>query len=399
MDDHKVIQTGWSRLPSSAPDALLGLIAQFRADPRPHRIDLGVGVYKDESGHTPVFDAVKAAEQRLIETQTSKSYLGAEGDTVFVERLIPVIFGANSDRQRLTGLQTPGGTGALRLGADLLRLSRQGPARIHVGVPGWVNHTPLFQAAGLEIVEHSYVSSTGTLAFDRVLAALHQARRGDAVLIQASGHNPTGLDFSPAQWRQLADTLSHNGLIPFLDMAYQGLSQGLDADAQGARLIFDACPDALLAYSCDKNFGLYRDRVGALFVQSARRSDLPAIAATLTGLARVSWSMPPDHGAAVVRLILDTPALTAQWQAELTQMRERINGLREVLAEAHPFLRIVAHQSGMFSFLPLTPAQIATLREDFAIYMAGSGRISLCGLNAGNMAHFVSAIASVTARE
>jgi aromatic-amino-acid transaminase len=399
MNAHTQIQSrtgGWDMLPAQTADPLLALIGQFRADRRSEKIDLGVGVYKDDRGETPVFAAVKAAELILQQKQDTKAYLGAEGDLDFVDKLFPLVFGGAIDPGLFVGLQTPGGTGALRLGAELLRRAQSEESRIFLGMPAWANHVPTLKDAGLTIKEYAYldVNSRG-VDFDALMTILSEANRGDALLLQGNGHNPTSHDLSEAQWLELAGLLTARGIIPFLDMAYHGLGDGLDADAQGARIISDLCPDVIVAYSCDKNFGLYRDRVGALFVKSQRPEQLPGVMLSLMAIARTSWSMPPDHGAAVVRLILEDPELTTLWKAELETMKDRIQSLRANLSMRHPLLACIASQKGMFSFLPLSKPQIVALREDFGIYMAGSGRISLTGLNARNVDWFVKAIESV----
>jgi aromatic-amino-acid transaminase len=402
MNAHNQIERsagGWDTLPGQAADPLLAMIGQFNADRRPQKIDLGVGVYKDDKGETPVLAAVKAAELRLQQNQVTKAYLGAEGDLGFIEKLFPLAFGLAIDPGQFVGLQTPGGTGALRLGAELLGRVQTKESRIFLGNPAWANHVPTLQGAGLTVQEYAYLDSHAQgVDFDALLKILDEANRGDALLLQGNGHNPTGHDLSEAQWRQLAFVLKAREIIPFIDMAYHGLSDGLEADAQGVRIVADLCPDVIVAYSCDKNFGLYRDRVGALFVKSRKPEQLPGIMLCLTAIARTSWSMPPDHGAAVVRLILEDPALTAQWKAELETMKDRIQSLRASLSMRHPLLACTTSQKGLFAFLPLTKSQINALRDDFAIYMAGSGRISLTGLNAGNTDWFVRGIESVATR-
>ncbi len=362
-------------------DALLALIGLHRDDPRPGKIDIGVGVYRDASGATPVLRAVKAAERRLVAEQPTKAYLGPEGDVRFVALLAPILFGPGlAASPRLTGVQTPGGTGALRLGAELLARAAPG-ARVWMGSPTWPNHAPIFAEAGLRVEDHRYFDpATSDLDFDGMMLALGHAAAGDVVLLHGCCHNPTGTGFSRDQWRALADLLADRGLVPFVDIAYQGLGDGLDGDAAGLRLLLDTVGEALVAYSCDKNFGLYRERTGALWAMGAAAASMPAIRDNLLVLARGLWSMPPDHGAAVVRVILEDPTLAADWRIELDGMRRRIATLRRSLAAAHPRLRPIARQRGMFAMLPLSPAEVATLRERNAIYMAADGRINVAGL-------------------
>ncbi len=375
------------------PDALLALIGLHRDDPRAGKIDVGVGVYRDASGATPVPRAVKAAERRLVAEQSTKTYLGAEGDARFVALLEPILFGPNlATSPRLTGVQTPGGTGALRLGADLLARAAPG-ARVWMGSPTWPNHAPIFAAAGLRVEDHRYFDpATSDLDFDGMMRALRQAAAGDVVLLHGCCHNPTGTGFSRDQWRALADLLAGRGLVPFVDLAYQGLGDGLDQDAAGLRLLLDTVGEALVAYSCDKNFGLYRERVGALWVMGAAAASMPAIRDTLLVLARSLWSMPPDHGAAIVRVILENPTLAADWRRELDDMRQRIGTLRRSLAASHPRLEPIGRQRGLFAMLPIGRQAVATLREGSGIYMAGSGRINVAGLRGETIAPFVAAL-------
>ena len=375
------------------PDALLALIARHRDDPRPDKIDVGVGIYRDASGATPVLSAVKSAERRLVEAQATKAYLGPEGDARFVALLEPVLFGPSvAGSPRLTGVQTPGGTGALRLGAELL--ARAGPEiRVWMGSPTWPNHAPIFAEAGLRVEDHAFFDAAHSdLDFDGMMDALGHAAPGDVILLHGCCHNPTGTGFSLDQWRALADLLVARGLVPFVDLAYQGLGDGLDEDAAGLRLLLDTVGEALVAYSCDKNFGLYRERVGALWVMGATPAGVPAIRDNLLSLARSLWSMPPDHGAAVVRVILDDPALGADWRIELDGMRQRINALRRVLAAGHPRLAPIGRQRGLFALLPLGIPAVAELRERRGIYMAGAGRINVAGLRDETIAPFIASI-------
>jgi aromatic-amino-acid transaminase len=371
------------------PDALLALITMHRADPRPDKIDVGVGVYRDEEGLTPVMRAVKRAEARLLSDQQSKSYLGAEGDIRFAELLMELAFGEARRDTRCFGLQTPGGTGALRLGAQLLACAAPA-SRVWMSRPTWPNHAPIFAEAGLEALVHPYFDpESGGIAFEAMLDALRQSRQGDVILLHGCCHNPTGTQFTTEQWASLASLCIGRGLIPFVDIAYQGLGDGLDADGAGMRLLLEAVPTALVAYSCDKNFALYRDRVGALVVQAATK-ELGALArANALALARSLWSMPPDHGAAVVRTILDENELRISWSDELDDMRNRLNRMRADLAATHPALAPIASQRGLFSLLPIEAGAVAAMRESHGIYMPADGRINLAGLNETNLSRFV----------
>ena len=380
-------------LAAQPADALLGIIAAHRADPRTDKIDLGVGVFRDEQGRTPVMRAVKAAERHLLQTQATKSYLGAEGDQDYTDALARIVLGkALAGSDRLTGVQTPGGTGALRLGAELIAKAHP-QATVWVGRPTWPNHAPLFRSAGLKIAEtRFYDPSSGSIDMDGMMADLADARPGDIVLLHGCCHNPTGANFSPDQWRAIADLCVANGLVPFVDLAYQGLGDGLEPDALATRALMEAVPQALLAYSCDKNFGLYRERVGALWLHARTPATVALARSNMLSIARSLWSMPPDWGAAIVRTILQSPELAADWKIELDAMRLRINSLRDALAAASPALAPVGRQRGMFALLPIDGAAVNRLREDNGIYMAGNGRISIAGLTIGHIAPFASAL-------
>jgi aromatic-amino-acid transaminase len=382
----------FEKLPAQQPDSLLALIGLCRADPRPTKIDVGVGVYRDAAGATPILRSVKAAERILLESQETKAYLGSDGDTRFTDLIRTIVFGAAlAADERIIGIQTPGGCGALRLGAELLKAA--GAERIFVGQPTWPNHGPLLGCAGLETIEHPYYDrDTRTVRFDALIAALQDSRPGDIVLLHGCCHNPTGADLGLDQWDELSRLMAARGLIPFIDLAYQGLGNGLEEDAAGTRLAVERCEQALVAQSCDKNFGLYRDRVGALFVKAPDAAIAKVAYANLLSLARTNWSMPPDHGAAVVRIILDTPDLRADWNAELKSMLARIRSLRARLAAFDPRLAYIDAQNGMFSMLPLSPQQVLELREEQGFYMAGSGRINIVGLSDDNVDRFAAAV-------
>jgi aromatic-amino-acid transaminase len=381
-------------LAAQPADALLALIALHRDDPRPHKLDLGVGVYRDETGATPIMKAVTRAEEILLATRTTKSYLGPEGDLAYVDLLKPIVFGRDLG-PRLTGIQTPGGTGALRLAADLIATARPG-ARLLVGTPTWPNHAPILKEARLTIVAHPFFDvATQTLDFAALKAAVAAAREGDVVLLHGCCHNPAGADLTPAQWDEIADLIAARGVLPLVDLAYQGLGQGLDADAYGARRLVETLPEVLVAYSCDKNFGLYRERVGALYALCRDGAAAKALISNMAYFGRVAWSMPPDHGAAIVRTVLESPELTAMWREELDRMGDRIRAVRAALARADQRLAFLAREQGMFSTLPLSKEQITRLREEHAVYMAGSGRINIAGLQVADVPTFVAALAAV----
>lgn len=362
------------------PDPLLSLTRAFRNDPRPGKIDLGVGVYRDADGVSPVFRAVKAAEHALVAAQDTKAYVGPEGDFGFLACLQPIIFGSGRAADDLFAVQTPGGTGALRLAAELACASRPG-ARVWLGAPSWPIHGQIFARAGLTVATYRHFDpATQRLDFEALMDALRRAEAGDLFLLHGSCHNPSGADLSAEQWRTVARAMAEAGVVPLLDFAYHGLGGGLEEDALGVRAVFEAVDDALLAYSCDKNFGLYRERTGALFVRARRHAE--AVRTNILAIARCAWSMPPDHGAAVVRIILESPELTQLWRDELDGMRRRLREVRASLAAAHPRLAPIAEQHGLFSILPLAPEQVEALRREAGIYMAASGRINVAGLNA-----------------
>ncbi|HEY0412173.1 MAG TPA: amino acid aminotransferase [Allosphingosinicella sp.] len=383
----------FDRLEEQKADALLQLIALCDADPRPDKIDVGVGVYRDAAGGTPILRAVKAAEKILWETQETKAYLGSQGDAAFTALIRPILFGpALAKDERIVGLQTPGGCGALRLGADLV--ARANPrARIHVGQPTWPNHGPLIECAGVEMVPYPYYDAEArTVLFDQMMDALGRAEAGDLVLLHGCCHNPTGADLSQGQWREVAALVARRGLIPYVDLAYQGLGNGLEPDADGTRLVVEAAEQALVAQSCDKNFGVYRERTGNLFVKAGSARSAEIAYGNLLILARTMWSMPPDHGAALARIVLETPALRADWHAELIEMCARIRTLRARLAAYDPRLAYIEGQNGMFSILPLSPAQVLELRKEKGIYMANSGRFNVVGLSDDNVDRFAAAV-------
>jgi aromatic-amino-acid transaminase len=381
------------RLEDQPQDGLIALIALAEADPRPGKIDVGVGVYRDAAGNTPILKCVKIAEQRLVESQATKAYIGSQGDARYVDLIKAIVFGeAGAADERIVGMQTPGGCGALRLGAELV--VRANPnARIFVGEPTWPNHQPLIGEAGVEMIAYPYYDKAArTVLFDQMMAALGEAEAGDLVLLHGCCHNPTGADLSLGQWRAVAELIAARGLIPFVDIAYQGFGDGLEGDAAGTRLVVEAAEQALVGQSCDKNFSCYRDRLGTLFVKGSSAGRAQIAFNNLLGLARTMWSMPPDHPAAVAHIILDDPELRAQWMSEVDAMGARIRMLRTRLAAIDPRLAFIEGQKGMFSMLPLTPAQVLELREEKGIYMAGSGRFNVVGLSDDKVAPFATAV-------
>jgi aromatic-amino-acid transaminase len=386
------------RLSPQAPDALLALIRLHAADPRADKIDLGVGVYRTEDGATPVFAAIKAAEQALVDTQDSKSYLGPEGDMGFVTALMPYVFGADPTMGgRISGMQTPGGTGAVRLALALAQ--KAGVKRVHMGVPSWPNHAQILADLGMELVPFDHAAADGSANLDAVLAAINGAGADAAVLLHACCHNPTGIDYTADQWAAIAEAFAASGTFPIIDSAYQGLGHGMEEDAAGMRAVLAAVPEAFIAYSCDKNFGQYRDRVGAFYVLAKEPGALDTAFSNANALARAAWSMPPDHGGAAVRIILRDPDMTKAWLAELDDMRARMRDVRDALASAGTAGRIdltpLGTQNGLFAMLPVTKDEVTQLREEHGIYMAASGRINIAGLTKANLPKFIAALAAV----
>jgi aromatic-amino-acid transaminase len=386
---------GLADLPAVQADSLLQLIALCNADPRAHKIDVGVGVYRDGEGRTPVLEVIKKAEAVLLETQATKGYLGMTGDKRYTELLRPIVLGRHADDERIGGVQTPGGCGALRLGFELIARANPG-ARVLMGGPTWPNHPPIAKGVGLEVVDYPYYErGQATIRFDDMMDAIGDGRPGDVVLLHGCCHNPTGADLDDEQWSQVTHVVAAKGLIPFVDLAYQGFGRGLEQDAAGLWRILDACDEVLVAQSCDKNFAVYRDRVGNLFVKTASAETTVTAMAHVFQSAREMWSMPPDHGAAAVRIVLDTPELADKWHVELAQMRDRINSVRQRIASADPRLSFIGRQFGMFSMLPLSKEQVVELREKHAIYMADSGRFNVVGLSDAQVEPFIEAVLQV----
>lgn len=376
-----------------ALDPMLTLLAQLRTDTRPDKIDLGIGVYRDEAGKTPVMATVKAAEDLLVRHQPSKDYLSPEGDPGFLRHLAPIVLGeAHAANPCLAGIQTPGGTGALRLAASLI--ARANPrARVWLGQPTWAPHAGLMQAGGLETVDYPFFDrATQTVLFDEMVQALEGAAPGDVVLLHGCCHNPTGAELTGAQWATVTRLIQRKGLLPLVDIAYQGLGRGLDEDAAGLRALLDAVPEAMVCVSGSKNFGLYRDRIGAIWIKASSADAAHRARNGLMIAARSMWSMPPDHGASVVRTILESPELTGLWRAEVETMRVRLHSVRERLAAALPVIAGVAQQTGMFTLLPLPAGASTTLRVDHGIYLMDNGRINIAGLRGDILPRFADAI-------
>jgi len=376
------------------PDPLLKIIQLFRDDARPDKIDLGVGVYKDASGLTPVMRAVKEAEARLLAKQQTKTYVGQQGDAEFLRLVGQLVFGAQG--AELVSIQSVGGTGALRLGCDLLRES--GARRVMLPTPSWPNHPALIAAARMERVEAPFFDvAEQRIDLDALIDGFDRLAAGDAVILQACCHNPLGADFTMAQWIELADALTLRGILPFIDLAYQGFGDGIDEDVAGLRALLERVPEAAIAVSEAKSFGVYRERVGALYVKTSAAARAAAMS-NLAAITRANYSMPPDHGAAIVREILADDALRANWRDELDTIRMHIKRMRTALAgervNSIP-MQLIAGQKGMFSTLPLDAEQIAALRETHAIYITDAARINIAGLREADIPRFVEALKAV----
>ncbi|MFN4937329.1 amino acid aminotransferase [Bradyrhizobium sp.] len=378
----------FERLSRQPDDPLLALIGIFKADPRADKVDLGVGVYRDEAGHSPIFRAVKAAERLIWESQNSKAYVAPEGDQTYLDLLWTMV-GGTASPVHAAGVQTPGGSGALRLAADLIR--QAGTGKIWLGLPSWPNHAGIFAAAGLKIETYPYFDvPSQSLQLDSMIEALQRAEPGDAVLLHASCHNPTGAPLGAEDWARGTAGIAARGLVPLIDSAYQGFGAGFDGDVAGLRAMIAAIPEALIAVSCSKSFGLYRERTGALYAVAAAQAAADTARSNLVAIARTSYSMPPDHGSAIVKTILGTPDLYDDWRSELDSMRQRLATLRRAFADAlgdrWSNSLAIGRQEGMFSLLPVTPADVMALREKHSVYMPTSGRINIAGLKLADVA-------------
>ncbi|MGR9200460.1 amino acid aminotransferase [Rhizobium leguminosarum] len=388
-------------LTAAPPDKILSLSVLYRNDARPTKMDLGVGVYKDSQGATVIMRAVRDAEKRLYESQTSKTYVGMAGDEGFNKAMLKLVFGEKADLSRMFACQTAGGSGALRTIADLLVKARP-DATVWLSDPTWVNHVPILKAAGLNIATYPYFDpASGTVKAEAMLKGLKQAKAGDIILVHGCCHNPTGANLTIEQWGLVADLLVERDLFPFIDLAYQGFGDGLEADAAAVRLLASKVPEMAVATSCSKNFSVYRDRVGAVILMGRDAESVKIAGSQALATTRVLYSMPPDHAAAAVRLILEDDALRADWKSELEAMRLRMLNLRKGFAEA---LRrqsntsrfdFIADHRGMFSRLGLTEAQVDRLRDEFGIYMVGDSRFNVAGLREDRLDDLAKAVVSV----
>lgn len=394
----------FQKLKPLPPDAIIGIMAMFRADQSPNKVDLSVGVYQDDAGRTPVLECVKRAERELLDSEDTKSYVAIAGNARYNEGIERLLFGdghpALADG-RVATVQAPGGSGALSVAAHLLDRAKRG-VRIHLSDPSWPNHHPLFGLAGLEIEEYPYYDyQSHRIDFEAMVDAVESMHSGDVLLLHGCCHNPCGADLSREQWKVIAELCARLGVLPFIDIAYQGLAEGLDEDAYGVRMMAEHVPELVVAASCSKNLGLYRERVGSVSVVAANTEQRDTVFSNLSSVARGLYSMPPDHGAAIVARILHDEALKAMWLEELAAMRDRLNGLRQLVVEElrerdTPIdFSFIAEERGLFSFLGLSRQQIVRLREEFHVYMVESSRVNIAGFNRSNVGYVCDAVASV----
>ncbi len=386
------------------PDPILGVLAAYRADTNPLRVDLGVGVYRDEDGNTPILDCVKDAEAQVMAAQTTKSYMPQAGVPTYNEGMRSLLFGAAHGAiqdNRVRTVQAPGGCGGLRIAAELINKSRP-DATLWVSEPTWNNHVPLLGNAGITLREYAYYDyDNNNIRFDAMMEALAAAGPSDLVLLHGCCHNPCGADLSREQWDAVAEAAQRQQFTPFIDIAYQGLGDGIDEDVYGLRLLAEKVPEVIVASSCSKNFGLYRERIGATSIVAATPDHADAAQSQLLSIARGMYSMPPSHGAEIVGLILNDPQLRARWEQEINHMRERLNTLRRSFAEkmqakgASRDFGFIAQQRGLFSFLGISKEQINALREQFSIYMVDSSRVNIAGVSQRNIDYVTDALISV----
>ncbi|RYV03262.1 aromatic amino acid aminotransferase [Shewanella sp. OPT22] len=394
----------FSTVEQAPADPLFGLNDAFKADQRPEKVNLGIGVYKADDGTTPILDAVKTAEARLLETEKTKVYLGIEGESQYNLGVQKLLFGENSEllsQQRVETLQAPGGTGALRLGAEFL-IRQTKTKTIWVSNPTWANHSNIFSTAGFEIKQYDYYDSDSHgLDFEGMISSLSNAKAGDIVLFHGCCHNPTGIDLNAEQWNAIAIVCVEKQLVPFFDFAYQGFGNGIEEDAQGLRIVAAQVPELLVANSFSKNFGLYNERIGAVTLVAENTSTAQKSYSQIKRIVRAMYSNPPAHGALIVSTILNDAELTMQWHNELKQMRERIAQMRQLFVNTLKAegvtqdFSFISDQIGMFSFSGLTKEQVEKLKSEYGVYIVGSGRISVAGMTTTNIPVICKAIAQV----
>ncbi|MFN8441920.1 MAG: amino acid aminotransferase [Caldilineaceae bacterium] len=391
-------------LTPAPPDAILGLTEAFKKDPNPKKVNLGQGVFVDANGRTPILKSVKTAEERLLAKESTKSYLPIDGTPEFQAATQQLLFGQQHEvvlSGRAATAQAPGGTGALRIAADFVKKVSPN-VTVWIGEPTWPNHPSIFKAAGLQVKSYNYFdASSNGVDFPSMLQAISSANTGDVILLHGSCHNPTGIDLNAEQWQQVSSVIAQRGLLPLVDFAYQGFADGLSEDAQGLYTLIKQGGDMLISSSYSKNFGLYNERVGALTVIGKDRTAAESAMSHVKQAIRANFSNPPAHGGQIVTMVLSDPALRAQWEGEVTEMRDRINTMRHLFVETlnekgvERDFSYIARQRGMFSFSGLNPDQVKALRDKYAIYIVGSGRINVAGMTETNMDYLCSAIADV----
>ena len=391
----------FERLSTPAPDKILALIQEFRADSRPNKIDLGVGVYRNAEGVTPIMRAVKAAEKRWWEQETTKAYTALAGDPAFPAAMIGLVLGDAVPRDKVAAVATPGGTGAVRQAFELVQMANP-DARVFVSDPTWPNHLSILKHLGMTTVPYRYFdSATGGVDFDGMIADLGAVAAGDVVLLHGCCHNPTGANLKSAEWQAVIALINDRGAVPMIDIAYQGFGDGLEEDAAGVRAVAAGCPETLIAASCSKNFGIYRERTGLLMAVAQDKRLHAVTQGNLAHLNRQNYSFPPDHGARLVTLVLNDDELRADWQAELESVRTGMLALREQLAQelrkraGSDRFGFIAEHRGMFSRLGIAPDKVAALRERHGIYMVGDSRINIAGLNRDTVPKLAEALIDV----
>lgn len=391
-------------LPALPADPILGLSTAYKADTHPNKIDLGVGVYKDEQGKTPIMSAVAKAQQLLLQQETSKTYITPQGVQGFIDGMLQLLLGAQHPAlmaNRLAAVQAPGGCGALRILAELLKRCNN-ELTVWVSDPTWANHIPLIGSAGLHIETYPYFDkATASVRFDEMLACLEQVKQGDVVLLHGCCHNPTGADLTKEQWHKVLEVAQKRGFIPFVDIAYQGFGDGLDEDAYGLRLLAENLPEMIIAASCSKNFGLYRERVGLAVMLTNNSHTRDVVQSQIQAIARGIYSMPPSYGGALVDIILHDEALKTEWMNEVNTMRERMQNLRQLLVDklaeqgAQRDFSFVTQQKGMFSYLCISPEQVQQVRKEHSVYFVDSSRVNIAGISLSNVDDLANALVAV----
>jgi aspartate aminotransferase len=391
-------------LPQLPADPILGLSTAFKADPNPLKIDLGVGVYKDEEGRTPILNSIAKAQQILLDSEDSKTYISPQGVQGYIDGLTELLLGKGNKAvlaNRVAGVQAPGGCGALRILSELIKRCKS-DTTVWVSDPTWANHIPLIGNAGLKIETYPYFDKAqASIKFDAMVACLQNVKAGDVVLLHGCCHNPTGADLTKEQWHTVLELAQKTGFIPFIDVAYLGFGDGLEDDAYGTRLLVNNLPEVIIAASCSKNFGLYRERVGLALMVTENTTTRNAIQTQIQSIARAIYSMPPSYGGALVDIVLRQPDLRAEWMAEVEMMRGRMQDLRSLLVTklteygAQQDFEFIKQQKGMFSYLCISPEQVLAMREKHSVYFVDSSRVNIAGISLKNVDSLAKSLVSV----